>query len=195
MARVTEKWTRGPGDVQLAGPAAQELSYSKYLRALEPWYELNHPEFPPMRTIMKEVLQTEDDLTEIVQLVGKDSLAESDKLILEIAKIIKDDYLAQNGFSSHDKTCPFYKMYWMMKNIIAFYKLAQKAIENSTAESKITWHKIKQFMTAATGPYDTIYKLIRMKFLLPTDGEAKLTAEYSELYDEIEKAFRELAEA
>ena len=50
-------------------------------------------------------------------------------------------------------------------------------------------------MTAATGPYDTIYKLIRMKFLLPTDGEAKLTAEYSELFDEIEKAFRELAEA
>ena len=83
----------------------------------------------------------------------------------------------------------------IMKNIVAFYKLAQKAIENSTAESKITWHKIKQFMTAATGPYDTIYKLIRMKFLLPTDGEAKLTAEYSELFDEIEKAFRELAEA
>ena len=171
------------------------LSYSKYLRNLEPWYEENFPEFPPLRAHVKEILQTEDDLTEIVQLVGKDSLAESDKLILEVAKIIKDDYLAQNGFSPHDKTCPFYKMYWMMKNIVAFYKLAQKAIENSTAESKITWHKIKQFMTAATGPYDTIYKLIRMKFLLPTDGEAKLTAEYSELFDEIEKAFRELAEA
>ena len=171
------------------------LSYSKCLRALDPWYEENWPEFPPLRTTVKEILQTEDDLTEIVQLVGKDSLAESDKLILEVAKIIKDDYLAQNGFSPHDKTCPFYKMYWMMKNIVAFYKLAQKAIENSTAESKITWHKIKQFMTAATGPYDTIYKLIRMKFLLPTDGEAKLTAEYSELFDEIEKAFRELAEA
>ena len=136
-----------------------------------------------------------DDRVLVAVSVGKDSLAESDKLILEVAKIIKDDYLAQNGFSSHDKTCPFYKMYWMMKNIIAFYKLAQKAIENSTAESKITWHKIKQFMTAATGPYDTIYKLIRMKFLLPTDGEAKLTAEYSELFDGIEKAFRELAEA
>ena len=42
-------------------------------------------------------LQVEDDLTEIVQLVGKDSLAESDKLILEVAKILRDDYLAQNG--------------------------------------------------------------------------------------------------
>ena len=171
------------------------ISYSKYNNALEPFYEKTDPEFLALRAKAREVLQKEDELNEIVQLVGKDSLAESDKLILEVAKIIKDDYLAQNGFSPHDKTCPFYKMYWMMKNIIAFYKLAQKAIENSTAESKITWHKIKQFMTAATGPYDTIYKLIRMKFLLPTDGEAKLTAEYSELYDEIEKAFRELAEA
>merc|ERR1719482_1592027 len=83
------------------------LSYSKYLRALDPWYEENWPQFPPMRTTIKEILQTEDDLTEIVQLVGKDSLAESDKLILEVAKIIKDDYLQQNGFSDWDKTCPF----------------------------------------------------------------------------------------
>jgi len=95
-------------------------SYSKYLRALDPWYEENFPEFPPMRSVVKEILQTEDDLTEIVQLVGKDSLAEGDKLILEVAKILRDDYLAQNGFSEHDKTCPFYKCVWMMKNIVDF---------------------------------------------------------------------------
>merc|ERR1712157_296994 len=41
------------------------ISYSKYLRALEPWYEANYPEYPPMRTVVKEILQTEDDLTEI----------------------------------------------------------------------------------------------------------------------------------
>jgi V-type H+-transporting ATPase subunit A len=119
------------------------LSYSKYLRALEPWYEANWAEFPPMRVQVKEILQTEDDLTEIVQLVGKDSLAEGDKLILEVAKIIKDDYLAQNGFSEFDKTCPFYKCVWMMKNIVEFYQLAHKSIENSTAENKITCRRIQ----------------------------------------------------
>merc|ERR1712039_388990 len=119
------------------------ISYSKYLRALDPWYDINFPEFPPMRTTVKEILQVEDDLTEIVQLVGKDSLAEGDKLILEVAKIIRDDYLAQNGFSDHDKTCPFYKSVWMMKNITDFYKLAAKAIENSTAEHKVTWNRLK----------------------------------------------------
>ena len=100
------------------------------MRVLEPFFNDFDPSYSATRNKARDVLQQEDALTEIVQLVGKDSLAESDKLILEVAKIIKDDYLAQNGFSPHDKTCPFYKMYWMMKNIIAFYKLAQKAIEN-----------------------------------------------------------------
>ena len=72
----------------------------------------------------------EDDLTEIVQLVGKDSLAEGDKLILEVAKILRDDYLAQNGFSDWDKTCPFYKCVWLMQNIVDFYNLARKVDPN-----------------------------------------------------------------
>jgi len=162
------------------------LSYSKYLLALTPWYERNYPEFPPMRTVVKEILQTEDDLTEIVQLVGKDSLAESDKLILEVAKIIRDDYLAQNGFSDFDRTCPFYKCVWMLKNIHDFYKLAQKAIENSTSENKVTWTRLK----AAMG--DTIYKIIAQKFEVPEQGEDILVAKYKELNEEIYSAFRTL---
>merc|ERR1712087_895862 len=162
------------------------ISYSKYLRALEPWYEVNYPEYPPMRTVVKEILQTEDDLTEIVQLVGKDSLAESDKLILEVAKIIRDDYLAQNGFSDHDKTCPFYKSVWMMKNIVDFYKCACKAIENSTADNKVTWNRLKASMG------DTIYKITAQKFQLPGDGQVALTANFQALNDEIFKAFHSL---
>ena len=162
------------------------LSYSKYLRALDPWYEENYPEFPPMRTTVKEILQTEDDLTEIVQLVGKDSLAEGDKLILEVAKILRDDYLAQNGFSDWDKTCPFYKCVWLMKNIITFYDLAKKAIENSTTDNKVTWNRLKAAMP------DTIYKLSTQKFQLPTDGEAVLVDYFSKLNEEIVAAFRSL---
>ena len=162
------------------------LSYSKYLRALDPWYEENYPEFPPMRTTVKEILQTEADLTEIVQLVGKDSLAEGDKLILEVAKILRDDYLAQNGFSDWDKTCPFYKCVWLMKNIITFYDLAKKAIENSTTDNKVTWNRLKAAMP------DTIYKLSTQKFQLPTDGEAVLVDYFSKLNEEIVAAFRSL---
>ncbi len=73
------------------------LSYSKYLKSLDPYYESVDAEFVALRTKVKEILQLEDDLTEIVQLVGKDSLGESEKITLEIAKIIRDDFLQQNG--------------------------------------------------------------------------------------------------
>lgn len=51
----------------------------------------------------QEILQEEEDLSEIVQLVGKGSLAESDKITLEVAKLIKDDFLQQNGYTPYDR--------------------------------------------------------------------------------------------
>lgn len=69
---------------------------SKYMRALDDFYDKNFPEFVPLRTKVKEILQEEEDLSEIVQLVGKASLAEADKITLEVAKILKDDFLQQN---------------------------------------------------------------------------------------------------
>ena len=115
---------------------------------------------------------------------SEDSLAESDKLILEVAKIIKDDYLQQNGFSDYDRVCPFYKSVWMMTNMCDFYSLASKAIENSTAENKVTCNRIKQAMS------DTIYKIVSQKFRLPTDGEEANVAHFKALNEEIHDAFR-----
>ena len=67
------------------------------MRALEEYYDKNFPEFIPLRTKVKEILQEEEDLSEIVQLVGKASLAEADKITLEVAKLLKEDFLQQNG--------------------------------------------------------------------------------------------------
>ena len=67
------------------------------MRALDDHYERHFPEFVPLRTKVKEILQEEEDLSEIVQLVGKASLAETDKITLEVAKLLKDDFLQQNG--------------------------------------------------------------------------------------------------
>jgi len=71
------------------------------MRALDDFYEKNYPEFVPLRTKVKEILQEEEDLSEIVQLVGKASLAESDKITLEVAKLLKDDFLQQNRYSAN----------------------------------------------------------------------------------------------
>jgi V-type H+-transporting ATPase subunit A len=164
------------------------ISFSKYMRALDEYYDKNFVDFVQLRTKVKEILQEEEDLSEIVQLVGKGSLAEGDKITMEVAKVIKDDFLQQNGYSSYDRFCPFYKTVGMMRNIIAFYELARHAVE-STAQSdnKITWNIIRENMN------DIIYKLSSMKFKDPSaDGEAKIKADYDELHEEMQTAFRNL---
>jgi V-type H+-transporting ATPase subunit A len=161
-------------------------SYSKYLKALDPHYEARDPEFVNLRTKIKEILQNEDELTEIVQLVGKDSLAESDKITLEVANLIKNDFLQQNGFTEYDRFCPFFKTTWMMRNIVTFFNRAQKAIESSTDEKKVTWLSIKNSMT------DLIYQLSCMKFQDPAQGEEVVSAHMKQVNDDILTAFRTL---
>jgi len=161
-------------------------SYSKYLKALDPHYEVRDPEFVGLRTKVKEILQNEDELTEIVQLVGKDSLAESDKVTMEVAKLIKDDFLQQNGFTPYDRFCPFYKTTWMLRNIVSFYNKAQKAIESSSEDRKISWMTIKNAMG------DLIYQLSCMKFQDPATGEEKVVQNLKQVSEEISQAFRNL---
>jgi len=162
------------------------ISYSKYEKHLSKFYEDFDSDFISIRTRVREILQKEEDLNEIVQLVGKDSLAEGDKITLEVAKIIREDFLAQNAYSPYDPCCPFYKSVWMLKNIILFYTLAIKSVELSGNDRKITLNAIKNHMNK------TIYKITAMKFEDPKDGEAKLTAKYKELNEEIQSQFRSL---
>ncbi|GBP76265.1 V-type proton ATPase catalytic subunit A [Eumeta japonica] len=164
------------------------ISYSKYMRALDDFYEKNYPEFVPLRTKVKEILQEEEDLSEIVQLVGKASLAETDKITLEVAKLLKDDFLQQNSYSSYDRFCPFYKTVGMLKNIIAFYDMSRHAVE-STAQSdnKVTWNVIRDAMG------NILYQLSSMKFKDPVkDGEPKIKADFDQLLEDMSVAFRNL---
>jgi len=126
----------------------------------------------------------EDDLTEIVQLVGKDSLNESDKVTLEIARIIKDDFLQQNGFSSYDRFCPFFKTIWMMRNFCAYYNAAQQALEQAPADHKITWNQIREFTA------EERERLSQMKFEEPSKGEEYCVIQYKKLQDDIHSKFR-----
>uniref|UniRef100_A0A8C6T660 H(+)-transporting two-sector ATPase n=1 Tax=Neogobius melanostomus TaxID=47308 RepID=A0A8C6T660_9GOBI len=82
------------------------ISYSKYTRALDEYYDTHFLEFVPLRTKAKESLQEEEDLAEIVQLVGKVSLVPATILgtpALEVAKLIKNDFLQQNGYTPYDR--------------------------------------------------------------------------------------------
>ena len=77
------------------------------------------------------ILQEENDLIEIVQLVGKDSLDELQKATLEVAKIIKDEFLQQNAFSTYDYNCPLYKTVGMLKCIIVYHENCCKILKES----------------------------------------------------------------
>ncbi|KNC83099.1 V-type proton ATPase catalytic subunit A [Sphaeroforma arctica JP610] len=163
------------------------LSYSKYTKALEPFYEKMDPEFLRVRTQCKEILQEEEDLAEIVQLVGKNSLAEGDKITLEIAKLIKDDFLQQNGYSSYDQYCPFYKTVGMLKNLMQFRDLARHSVEASAnSETKITWAIIRDQCS------DILNRLSSQKFLEPHDGEEKNKEVLAKLSSDMVTKFRNL---
>ncbi|KAG0439474.1 V-type proton ATPase catalytic subunit A [Dictyocoela muelleri] len=148
------------------------LSYSKYLTYLNNYYEKIDPSYVKNRTKCKEILQLDDDLSEIVQLVGRNSLSESEKLVLDISKLIKEDFLQQNGYSEYDCFCPFVKTRWMLKNIIRYYDLSLNTIIDSNM--KITWDMIKKMTN------EVFLRLVGMKF------------EHHKSDEDYEKVFRNL---
>merc|ERR1712187_110897 len=122
------------------------ISYTKYMQVLEPFFNNLDPRYSYLRNQARDILQQEDNLSEIVQLVGKESLSEDQKVVMEIAKIIREDFLQQNAFSSWDYTCPIYKSIGMLRNIVTLYKGSQKLIAESSANAKVTWAYIKTSM-------------------------------------------------
>ncbi|EIM82586.1 V-type ATPase [Stereum hirsutum FP-91666 SS1] len=160
------------------------VSYSKYTKVLEPYYEATEPGFVDLRTKTKEILQKEDDLAEIVQLVGKSALGENDKITLEVARMLKDDFLQQNGMSEYDRYCPFYKTSAMLRNFVGFHEAAQKAV----SQGDITFAKIKESAS------DVMFKLSQMKFESPSQGQESIKKNLDALHAEIQDKFRQLAE-
>jgi V-type H+-transporting ATPase subunit A len=164
------------------------ISFSKYIRILEPYFEEFDPEYGMLQQKMKEILQKEDDLQEIVQLVGKDSLSEDQKCTLEVAKIIREDFLQQNGFTDYDFKCPLPKTIGMMRVIVGFHEAAQKAIAESSGDTKIGWNMIYNSMK------DIVVKITSMKFELPGQSDEYFKNFFSKLYEEVLAGFRTLAE-
>ena len=105
-------------------------SYSLYLDSLKPWYDENlGPQFMQERDKSMAILQEEAGLNEIVQLVGKDSLSPGDQLTLETAKMIREDFLQQNGFMEVDWYSSYDRQDKMLGMILDYDKLCRAAIE------------------------------------------------------------------
>ena len=98
------------------------VSYTLYTNELTPWYVKNvNPAFMSYRSEAMSLLQKDKELEDIVQLVGPEALPESEKIILESARMLKEDFLQQNAFSDVDSYSTMQKQWLMLKIIIDFY--------------------------------------------------------------------------
>ncbi|MBR3838814.1 MAG: V-type ATP synthase subunit A [Clostridia bacterium] len=113
-------------------------SYSLYTDNLSAWYEENvSDKWNSKRILFMQILQKEAELQEIVKLVGVDSLSSADRLILEVARTIREDYLHQNAFHEVDTYTTFKKQNSMIDLIISYYTLGKDAIERGVSFGKI----------------------------------------------------------
>ncbi len=105
-------------------------SYSLYIDSMAAWFNENvKADWMESRGQMMRLLQDEAELQEIVQLVGMDALSAPDRLKLEAARSIREDFLHQNSFHEVDTYTPLAKQYFLMKLVLAYYNEACKALD------------------------------------------------------------------
>ncbi len=105
------------------------ISYSLYADRMKKWFDDNVGEdFMKLRAFVMSILQEEANLDEIVRLVGMDALSYKDRMTMETAKMVREDYLHQNAFHETDTYTSLEKQYRMLKLIKAFYELGNQAV-------------------------------------------------------------------
>ncbi|WP_423791929.1 ATP synthase subunit A [Methanocaldococcus indicus] len=121
------------------------MSYSLYVDDVTDWWKQNTgPDWRELRDEAMSLLQKEAELQEIVQLVGPDALPDRERVILEVARMLREDFLQQDAFDEIDTYCPPMKQYLMLKIIMTFYHEALKAVERGVEPAKILSVSVKQ---------------------------------------------------
>lgn len=151
-------------------------SYSLYLDTLEPWFSKTvAQDWVGLRTELMGLLQDEAELGEIVQLVGMDALSAPDRLKLEAARSIREDFLHQNAYDDIDTYTPLPKQYAMMKLILSFYDRSRAALEDGVAVEALVALPVRE----AIG---------RFKYTMPEQVEERYQAVLAQLDTELEQA-------
>jgi len=113
-------------------------SYTLYLGQVCDWFEDEvADDWRAVRERAMAILQKETELQEIVQLVGPDALPETEKIILEVARMLREDFLQQFAFDEVDAYCPPKKAYWILKTILAFNDSATQAMSRGVSLRQI----------------------------------------------------------
>ena len=113
-------------------------SYSGYLEDVSKWWKENvSPDWYDLRAESYQILQREDTLKEIVRLLGPEALPDEEKLVLEVARMLKIGILQQNSFDKVDTYCGPAKQLKLVRLMVKFYKEAQKALKEGKSLADI----------------------------------------------------------
>jgi V/A-type H+-transporting ATPase subunit A len=152
-------------------------SYTLYQKISDAYYAKNvDPAWPTIRETAMSLLQKESELQEIVRLVGTDALSEAEKLVMEISKSIKEDFLHQNAFDDIDTFTSAKKQFFMLRNIITYYQEGFEAL------------KQKNILTEFLMKLPIREKIGRVKYKPETE------LEQCDLSDEIREAIRNISQ-
>jgi len=109
-------------------------SYSLYLDALDGWFRSQAGEdWPDLRRDLMALLQREEQLQEIVQMVGIDALQDPERVLLSVSRMVREEFLRQSAFSENDASCPPRKAYWMLKAFLAFLSLCRDLLKQGVS--------------------------------------------------------------
>ncbi len=151
-------------------PAVNWLkSYSLYLDTMEKWYRENiAPDWMTMRNRIMGLLQEEAELEEIVKLVGIDALNSYDRIKLEAARSIREDYLHQDAFHDVDTYASLEKQYTMMRLVLLYFDRATAAIDEGCRVNSLIGMSVRE-------------RIGRIKYV----EEEKVAAEFGEIEQEL----------
>ena len=148
------------------------MSYSEYYEDLDPYYTEHLGEkFCTMRGRILGLLSEENKLMEIVKLIGSDVLPDSQKVVIETARVIRTGFLQQNAFHKNDTYVPLDKQMWMMEAILHLYDRAVELVDKGVPVSAM----------AEAGLFD---KLVKVKYEIPND-KPEMFGEYNKELDDM----------
>ena len=155
-------------------------SYSLYFDSLQQWYQKDIAEdWVELRREAMQILQRDEELREIVMLVGPDALSESQRVTLEAARMLQEDFLVQSAVHPIDSYCPLNKSHNMIKIIMRFYRGMLGAIEKGIPLQRVIELPVKD-------------EIARMKIQAPEDFDSfsseflqKIDVEFTELTSQV----------
>jgi V/A-type H+-transporting ATPase subunit A len=113
-----------------------------YADAVEGWWSQISPDWATTRATALRILQQESELEEIVRLVGPEALPDGDKLLMAVARMIREDFLAQSAYHAIDTYCVPARAHQMLSVIIRYNELAQESLKNGVDVNELRYSPI-----------------------------------------------------